>query len=274
MSLEDEERTETEEQAVEVAFFTGLMHTLGLRTGELHSAFAAPTDDEAFSPESAPPEEVAGWAEKIGDGLGRTLEGLEKRREDLPEEMRRDADRLMRLRDEAQRRARAVAAGGFGAVKTRYHGDYRLEQVLVVGNDFQIKDFEGDAARPLAERRRKHSPLRDVAGMLLSLDRAARYALSNLGAERAEQLETLESLAQVWVERARRCFLEGYTEGARGAASYPEKEEHVRALVELFMLEKALQEIRCELKDRPDRAGDPIRGLIELLERKTGEGRE
>ena len=273
-SLEDEERTETEEQAVEVAFFTGLMHTLGLRTGELHSAFAAPTDDEAFSPESAPPEEVAGWAEKVGDGLARTLEGLEKRREDLPEEMRPDADRLKTLRDEAQRRARAVAAGGFGAVKTRYHGDYRLEQVLVVGNDFQIIDFEGDAARPFAERRRKHSPLRDVAGMLLSLDRAARYALSNLGAERAEQLETLESLAQVWVERARRCFLEGYAEGARGAASHPEKEEHVRALVELFMLQKALQEIRCELENRPDRAGDPLRDLIELLERKTGEGRE
>jgi predicted trehalose synthase len=73
---------------------------------------------------------------------------------------------------------------------------------------------------------------------------------------------------------ARRCFLEGYAEGARVAASYPEKEEHVRALVELLMLEKALQEIRCELEKRPDRAGDPLRGLIDPLERKTGEGRE
>jgi maltose alpha-D-glucosyltransferase/alpha-amylase len=87
--------------------------------------------------------------------------------------------------------------------------------VLVVGNDFQIIDFEGDPARPLAERRSKHSPLRDVAGMLLSFDHAARYALSNLGAERAEHLETLESLARLWGERARGCFLEGYAEGAR-----------------------------------------------------------
>jgi maltose alpha-D-glucosyltransferase / alpha-amylase len=268
---DDEERTEAEEQAAEDAFFAGLMRALGLRTGELHAAFAAPTHDEAFSPEFAPPEEVAGWAEKVCEELRRTLEGLEKRREELPEDVRPDADRLMALRDEGQRRARAVAEGGFGVVKTRYHGDYRLGQVLVVGNDFQIIDFEGDPACPFAQQRRKHSPLRDVAGMLLSLDRAARYALSNLGVEvreRAEHLETLESLARLWGERARGCFLEGYAEGARGAASYPEEEEHVRVLVELFMMEKALQEIHRELETRPDRGGDPIRGLIELLERK------
>jgi maltose alpha-D-glucosyltransferase / alpha-amylase len=74
-------------------------------------------------------------------------------------------------------------------------------------------------------------------------------------------------LARLWGERARGCFLEGYAEGARGAASYPEEEEHVRVLVELFMMEKALQEIHRELETRPDRGGDPIRGLIELLER-------
>jgi maltose alpha-D-glucosyltransferase/alpha-amylase len=271
-SFEDEQRTETEEQAAEDAFFAGVMRTLGRRTGELHAAFAAPTDNEAFCPESAPPEEVAGWAEQVGEDLGRTLEGLEKRREDLPEYVRPDADRLIALRDEAQRCVRAVAGGGFGVVKTRYHGDYRLGQVLVVGNDFQIIDFEGDAARPLAERRRKHSPLRDVAGMLLSLDRAARYALANLVAERAEHLETLEPLARLWGERARGCFLEGYAEGARGAASYPEKEERVSVLVELFMLEKALQEIHRQFEDRPEGAGDPIRGLIELLERKRERG--
>jgi maltose alpha-D-glucosyltransferase / alpha-amylase len=212
---EDEQRTETEEQAAEDAFFAGVMRTLGLRTGELHAAFAASTDDEHFAPEVAPPGEVANWAEKVGEELGRTLEELEKRREDLPERVRRDADHLIALRDEAQRCARAVARGGYGVVKTRYHGDYRLEQVLVVGNDFQIIDFEGDPARPLAERRTKHSPLRDVAGMLLSLDRAARFVLANLGAERAEHLDTLEPLSRTWGERARRCFLEGYAERAR-----------------------------------------------------------
>ncbi len=268
-SPEDEEGAENEDEGAEEVFFAALMRALGLRTGELHAAFAAPTQDGAFAPEPAPPEEVAGWAEKVLADLGRTLEDLQLRREDLPEETRPEADRLLALRGEAQRRARAVSEGGFGAVKTRYHGDYRLGQVLVVGNDFQIIGFEGDPARPLAERRQKHSPLRDVAGMLLSLENAARYALSNLGAERAEHLETLDPLARRWRERARGCFLDGYAEGARGAASYPEREEHASALVELFTLEKALQELRRELDERPDRAGGPISALIEVLERKT-----
>jgi len=273
-SIEDQERAqEAEEQAAEEAFFADLMRTLGLRTGELHAAFAAPTDDEAFSPESAPPEEVAGWAEKVGEQLGRTLGLLQKRREDLPEEVRPAADRLVALRDEARGRARRVAEGGFGAVKTRYHGDYRLGQVLVVGNDFQIVGFEGDPARPLAERRRKHSPLRDVSEMLLSLDHVVRHALSNLGADRAERPETLESLAQIWWGRARGCFLKGYAEGAGSAASYPEEDEHMRALVDLFMLEGSLQEIHRDLENRPDRSGHPIRRLIQILEAETGEGR-
>ena len=166
---------------------------------------------------------------------------------------------------------REVSVGEFGAVKTRYHGDYRLGRVLVTGNDFQIVDFEGDPARPLAERRGKHSPLRDVSEMLLSLESAVRHALSNLGAERAERPETLESLAEIWWGRARGSFLEGYAEGA-GAASHPEEDGHARALVDLFMLEGALREVRRELEDRPDRSGPPIRGLIQILEPEPGEG--
>ena len=272
-TLEDQERTQAEEQEeAEDAFFAGLMRALGLRTGELHAAFAAPTEDEAFSPEPAPPEEVAGWAERVGEQLGRTLEELQNRREDLPEDARPDADRLVALRGEAQDRVRKVAEGGFGAVKTRYHGDYRLGKVLVVGNDFQIIDFEGDPARPLAERRGKHSPLRDVSGMLLSLDRVVRHALSNLGAERAERPEVLGSLARIWEERARLSFLEGYGEGAGGAASYPEENEHMRALVDLFTLEGALQEIDRELEDRPDRSGDSIKESHPAARAQDGDG--
>jgi maltose alpha-D-glucosyltransferase/alpha-amylase len=163
---------------------------------------------------------------------------------------------------------REVAEGGFGAVKTRRHGDYRLGRVLVTGNDFQIVDFEGDPVRPLAGRRRKHSPLRDVSEMLLSLESAVRHALSNLGAERAERPKTLEALTRICWGRARGSFLEGY---ADGAASYPEVDEHARALVDLFMLEGALQEVHRELEDRPDRSGHPIRGLIRVLESETGE---
>jgi len=189
----------------------------------------------------------------------------------LPEEAGPDANRLLALRRELTRRIKDVSREGFGVVKTRHHGDYHLGQVLVVGSDFQIIDFEGEPARPLAERRRKHSPLRDVAGMLRSFNYAIRSALMNFVAERAEPLERLEPWITLWEERTRQAFLEGYAEGARGAASYPENEEHARALIELFTLEKALYEIRYELDNRPDWVGIPIRGVLDLLGEPDGE---
>jgi maltose alpha-D-glucosyltransferase / alpha-amylase len=268
----EEEEAEREELAAEDVFFAGLVRTLGLRTGELHAALATPTDDEAFAPETAPPEEVAGWAEGVLAEAGRTLDVLERQRSGLPEEEVPDADRLLALRRELAGLTKGVFRRGFGVVKTRHHGNYGLRQVLVVGNDFQIIGFEGEPARPLAERREKHSPLRDVAGMLRSFDYAIRSAMRDLGAARADQLDDLEPWIRLWEERTRRAFLDGYAEGVRGAVSYPEEGEHARALIELFTLEKALYEIRYELDNRPDWVGIPIKGVLDLLlERGGGE---
>ena len=266
----EEDEAEREELAAEDVFFAGLVRTLGLRTGELHAALATPTDDEAFAPEIAPPEEVAGWAEAVLAEAGRTLDVLERRRSGLPEEVVPDADRLLALRGELVGLTKGVSRGGFGVVKTRHHGNYLLRQVLVVGNDFQIIGFEGELARPLAERRKKHSPLRDVAGMLRSFNYAIRSAMRDLGAGRAGQLEDLEPWIRLWEERTRGAFLDGYAQGVRGAVSYPEGGEHARALIELFTLQKALYEIRYELNNRPDWVGIPIRGVLDLLLERGG----
>jgi maltose alpha-D-glucosyltransferase/alpha-amylase len=263
-SPEGEDEPE-EELAAEDTFFAGLVRILGLRTGELHAAFAAPTDDEAFAPETASPEEVAGWADGVLAEAGNTLDLLKRRGNSLPDEAVPDVERLLGLREELARSVKSVARENFRVVKTRHHGDYHLGQVLVVGNDFQIIDFEGDPARSLAERRKKHSPLRDVAGMLRSFDSAIRSALMDLGTERANQLERLEPWVRLWEKRARRAFLDGYREGVGDAASYPDKEEHARALIELFTLEKAFHEIGYELDNRPGRVGIPIRRVLDLL---------
>jgi maltose alpha-D-glucosyltransferase / alpha-amylase len=268
----EEDEAEREELVAEDAFFAGLVRILGLRTGELHAALAAPTDDEAFASETASPEEVAGWADGVLAEARSTLDRLKRRRSGLHDGVIPDADYLLGLRGELTKLIKDVSKGGFGVVKTRHHGDYHLGQVLVVGNDFQIIDFEGEPARALAERRKKHSPLRDVAGMLRSFDYAIRSALMDLGAERADQLGRLEPWVRLWEERTRRAFLDGYREGVNGAVSYPEDEEHARALIELFTLEKALYEIRYELDNRPDWVGIPIKSVLDLLEEDGEEG--
>jgi maltose alpha-D-glucosyltransferase/alpha-amylase len=170
------------------------------------------------------------------------------------------------LRDAVEERIRSAAGDGVEVVKTRHHGDYHLGQVLVVSNDFQIIDFEGEPARPLQERRGKHSPLRDVAGMLRSFNYAAESAVMDLGAGREDRIDTLHEWVRDWESNVREAFLEGYAEGAREAASYPEDEEHARQLIDLFTLEKALYEIRYELDNRPEWVGIPVKGVLDLVE--------
>src|SRR4029450_8292718 len=84
----------------------------------------------------------------------------------------------------------------------RHHGDYHLGQVLWDGSDWVILDFEGEPARSLSERRRKRSPLRDVAGMM----RSFAYAAS------PSQLITGREPPPDWEQRAREEFLAGYFE--------------------------------------------------------------
>ena len=262
-SPEGEPEPETEDMDT---FFTGLMWTLGLRTGELHAAFAEDTDEEAFAPEPLEPGEASGWAESVLSELDQTVRLLRNSRQALPGSAVEDADQLIARRDELEQRIRSSRVEELETVKTRYHGDYHLGQVLVTGNDFQIIDFEGEPDRPLSERRRKHCPLRDVAGMLRSFNYASRAALADVSIERMDNLQYLSPWAAHWERRVRREFLAGYEEGVSGSAAYPEDPETVRYLTDLFTLEKALYEVRYEIGNRPDWSGIPIRGILELLD--------
>jgi maltose alpha-D-glucosyltransferase/alpha-amylase len=103
--------------------------------------------------------------------------------------------------------------------------------------------------------------------MLRSFDYAARSAITNLGADRANQVGTLEGWARFFEQRIREAFLEGYAEGKPGSAvSHPEDERQSRKLIELFTLERALYEVWHELNNRPDWVSIPIKGILAFKE--------
>lgn len=132
----------------------------------------------------------------------------------------------------------------------RIHGDLHLGQVLLVPDrGWVLVDFEGEPLRPLALRSLPDSPLRDVAGMLRSIDYVK-------GAVRAES----GTDASTWAAAARTAFLEGYT----GAAGWDEAEPAAGVLLAAFEADKAVYEALYEARNRPDWLPIPLAALERL----------
>ncbi len=227
---------------------------LGTITAGLHAALASDQSEPDFRPEPITQEDVERWALAIARDLGagdlaRALAESPALPVDVPRAITRALARLAPLTR---------------TVKIRGHGDYHLGQVLKTRDGFVIIDFEGEPARPLAERRVKHSALRDVAGMLRSLDYAAHaVAFGRPEAERADALAALTA----WEARARRAFLDGYREAAAASPVplVPASEGTLLAACAAFELEKACYELRYERNNRPDWVAIPLAGIARIL---------
>jgi maltose alpha-D-glucosyltransferase/alpha-amylase len=229
---------------------------LGVRTAELHRAFATPGGGAAFEPEPTAQADLDAWVAQAHDTARHALDTLAAGLDRVPEAQRADAAALVARRDEILGRMAAPPLDP-AVTKTRYHGDYHLGQVLVVDDDFMIVDFEGEPGRPPEVRRRKSSPLRDVAGMLRSFN----YAAVTAGAE---------APAQAWERDAVAAFLAGYRATIAGCSSYPADPAHAAALLDLFTLEKAFYEMSYELANRPAWLHIPMEGIRAILDRPTG----
>ncbi|MGP1676839.1 MAG: maltose alpha-D-glucosyltransferase [Burkholderiales bacterium] len=242
--------------------YLSLVHTLGTRTAELHQALALRTGDPAFDPEPLAAGDLAGWKQRVHDDALATLALLEQQQAQIPAPAQANARALLEARQRLFDRIDACNMPAGTCLKTRFHGDYHLGQVLVSSNDFIIIDFEGEPARPLAERRAKHSSLRDVAGMLRSFDYARWSAVLRDTYTDADR-EKVAPLAQGWVHEARETFLRAYDETTRDSGLFTSFAE-VQGLISLFELEKALYELRYEVNNRPAWISVPLQGVLAL----------
>ncbi|SMH58643.1 maltose alpha-D-glucosyltransferase [Azospirillum agricola] len=242
-----------------------MMATLGQRTAELHRALAQTTGDRGFDPEPVTAEDMRGWADAARRQADAAFAALPGALDRVPNAVREDVERLLARRDEVGRRLSALAEQPVRSLKTRIHGDYHLGQVVRAQNDWYILDFEGEPVKTLEERRAKHSPLRDVAGMMRSFNYAAWAALFRLDGG-AETAAPVLDAARDWERRSTDSFLTGYRTAIEGCPSWPAEDSEARGLLTLFLLEKAFYEIAYEAAHRPGWIGIPVKGVLGLLD--------
>jgi maltokinase len=241
-SLRDFYNSECEHPSEAGGDFAAEAGRLGRMTAEMHLALA-----DAFRTETGPPERAA-WDELID-----RIEARLKVASDLA------GDDLTRAAAPLLGRLRAVADPG---PTIRVHGDYHLGQVMQTDTGWYVLDFEGEPARPLAERRVRTSPLKDVSSMLRSFDYAARYALTERS---AAEMGSLEPQGDAWEVHNRQSFLEGYRD-VNGIESLLAGPESTPVVLLAYELDKALYELDYERAHRPEWVPLPLGAIRRLVD--------
>jgi maltokinase len=227
--------------------FLTRLRRLGEVTGEMHTVLGSDSNDPAFCAETPS-------VESLGLLTATVDEEIESVFLSLPEDDEHLAPIIGRGEEVREQLRSLTYAGATGKI-IRTHGDYHLGQTLWSENDWVILDFEGEPARPVTERRRKRSPLRDVAGMLRS------FAYAAIAAELLHDTPAPEG----WEDEARVQFLDGYLETA-DPTLLPSGASAIERLLTVFELEKAVYELRYELDNRPDWVRIPVAGIQRLIE--------
>ena len=235
---------------------------LGRRTAEMHLALATETTDEAFRAEPFTTIDIAAEARRIRDQISLPLEALQKALPSLQAAAARDAATILNRRAALLATVDAILIHPPSGKLLRIHGDYHLGQVLRTQDDFVILDFEGEPARTLAERRRKQSPLKDVAGMLRSFSYAAWVAL---GHHRILQPDSNAS-HEVWSHTVSTSFLATYCKTIATRSELLPDEPLATTLLNAYILEKASYELLYELNNRPEWVRIPLAALVALSE--------
>jgi maltose alpha-D-glucosyltransferase/alpha-amylase len=242
---------------------------LGQRTAELHIALASGADNPEFSPEPYTLIYQTSLYQSLRGSAVRTMQLLRERFAHLPEETQEGTRAVLDREKTIIDRYNLVRREKINAARIRCHGDYHLGQVLFTGKDFVIIDFEGEPARSLSERRIKHSPLRDVAGMIRSFHYAAHTGLAKQATLHhipEDALPLLKNWTQFWYVWVSSAFLNTYLDNIKSTGLIPPDSEQVKILLDAFLLEKAMYEVSYELNNRPSWVKIPLQGILDILE--------
>ncbi len=251
---------------------------LGLRTAEMHLALSTPSNSVAFTVAPFSRHDLELESERIAAQFRSAFEILKRKLPELDDQLTESAGLLLSRQSQLFARTQTIKKLGDAGQRIRIHGDYHLGQTLrtkaragkkAQADDFVLIDFEGEPARSIAERRRKQSPLKDVAGMMRSFSYAAFSALetfqsANSKATQDGDAESLKAWAMWWQNTASAEFLAAYRNAIAVNAQLLPQAANAQELLDVYLLEKALYELVYELNNRPQWLHIPIAGILTL----------
>jgi maltose alpha-D-glucosyltransferase/alpha-amylase len=239
---------------------------LGRRTAEMHRALASgSTTDTDWKTEEYSTLYQRSIFQSMRGLIRRNFQLLKEHLERLPVDVQRRATAILAAEKEIIAYLQKLTGRRLSGMKSRIHGDFHLGQALFTGKDFVFIDFEGEPANPLSQRRRKRSPLRDVASMLHSFHYAVMTTLVHHGASHPEDLPLLEPWLDAWYVYVTGSYLKAYLHALKNSPLIPADREERALMLRSFMIQKAVRELGYDLNNRSDLVDLSLRGIEMLL---------
>jgi len=246
-----------------IGAYLDLAALMGHRIAEMHVALASNSDDPSFAPEPYSALDRRSKYQSMRNLVGRSLRLLRGALGRLPPDAAALGHTLVDGHDRILKIFEPFLHNRWSGLRIRTHGDLHLEQVLYTGKDFVIIDFEGPPAEMLAERRRKHECLRDVAGMIRSFHYAAFTALLEQSVVRSEDRSIAEPWADAWYRWVSSAFLRSYLEATTGMPFLATAEDQP-LILDSHLIRRALFELGDELAHGAETVAIPLAALVEL----------
>ena len=246
---------------------------IGRRLGELHVALSQISDEPAFAPEPYAAMDQRSTYQTMRNVAGRVLRSLRLALPRLSPESAAMAREILERQNALYERFAPLLERKLTALRGRVHGDLNLSRFLFTGRDLFLVDFEGDRSKGQVERRRKRSPLRDVATLVRSLHRVAITAMLDPALVREGDRQLATPWVDAWGAWSSAAFLRSYLELAEATPFLPADRSETALLLDTFSIEHVLGELGAALEENPRRVDVAMHALLNMLEAGAEAGR-
>lgn len=243
---------------------------LGEVIAEMHLSLARVNKD-SFITEEPGDEEIDNWYQETRNNLSEIVKLIENKNSNpllnsgkyniLLQEITNKKDDLFKIIEEI------YSLKPYIGKYIRVHGDLHLEQILITEDNYIILDFEGEPLKPIDLRRKKKSPLKDVAGVLRSFNYAGYGCyLNHINSGKIKEDKKILHKIASWEKQVINSFLIGYmTLIEKEGGDFLPPADKFSLVMDLFKLEKALYEFIYEINNRPDWLLIPVRGILDCI---------